>query len=88
MVAIRHDISYPLLCFQHALENEELTQHLGAAKDAQRQLTAEVGRSTPFHHKRETASTDNCFESRYQPGKTYVHLLPPVLCLSVARVRR
>uniref|UniRef100_H2RXI0 Trafficking kinesin protein 1 n=1 Tax=Takifugu rubripes TaxID=31033 RepID=H2RXI0_TAKRU len=26
----------------HALENEELTQHLGAAKDAQRQLTAEL----------------------------------------------
>lgn len=29
----------------YALENEELTQHLGAAKDAQRQLTAEVGQS-------------------------------------------
>lgn len=28
--------------FQYALENEELTQHLGAAKDAQRALTAEV----------------------------------------------
>lgn len=27
---------------QYAVENEELTQHLGAAKDAQRQLTAEV----------------------------------------------
>ncbi|XP_049585270.1 trafficking kinesin-binding protein 1 isoform X1 [Syngnathus scovelli] len=26
----------------HAVENEELTQHLGAAKDAQRQLTAEL----------------------------------------------
>lgn len=31
-----------LVCCQYALENEELTQHLGAAKDAQRQLTAEV----------------------------------------------
>lgn len=28
--------------FQYALENEELTQHLGAAKDAQRALTSEV----------------------------------------------
>uniref|UniRef100_A0A672Q6W7 Trafficking kinesin protein 1 n=1 Tax=Sinocyclocheilus grahami TaxID=75366 RepID=A0A672Q6W7_SINGR len=28
--------------FQYALENEELTQHLGAAKDAQRALTAEL----------------------------------------------
>lgn len=27
---------------QYALENEELTQHLGAAKDAQRALTSEV----------------------------------------------
>ncbi|XP_061675272.1 trafficking kinesin-binding protein 1-like isoform X2 [Syngnathoides biaculeatus] len=27
----------------YAVENEELTQHLGAAKDAQRQLTAELG---------------------------------------------
>lgn len=31
-----------LFLFQYAVENEELTQHLGAAKDAQRQLTAEV----------------------------------------------
>lgn len=30
------------VCFQYAVENEELTQHLVAAKDAQRQLTAEV----------------------------------------------
>ncbi|KAI4888060.1 hypothetical protein NFI96_019629 [Prochilodus magdalenae] len=30
------------VCFQFALENEELSQHLGAAKDAQRQLTAEL----------------------------------------------
>lgn len=28
--------------FQCTVENEELVQHLGAAKDAQRQLTAEV----------------------------------------------
>lgn len=28
---------------QYAVENEELSQHLLAAKDAQRQLTAEVG---------------------------------------------
>lgn len=27
---------------QYAVENEELSQHLLAAKDAQRQLTAEV----------------------------------------------
>lgn len=31
-----------LCILQYAVENEELTQHLGAAKDAQRQLTAEV----------------------------------------------
>ncbi|KAL2083887.1 hypothetical protein ACEWY4_019405 [Coilia grayii] len=29
-------------CKAYAVENEELTQHLGAAKDAQRQLTAEL----------------------------------------------
>lgn len=34
-----------MLFFQYALENEELTQHLGAAKDAQRALTAEVTRA-------------------------------------------
>lgn len=53
MVATRHDKSHFLLCSQHALENEELTQHLGAAKDAQRQLTAEVRPSTPSHHDRD-----------------------------------
>lgn len=31
-----------LVVYQYALENEELTQHLGAAKDAQRALTSEV----------------------------------------------
>lgn len=31
-----------LILFQCTVENEELVQHLGAAKDAQRQLTAEV----------------------------------------------
>lgn len=31
-----------MFILQYAVENEELTQHLGAAKDAQRQLTAEV----------------------------------------------
>lgn len=31
---------------QCAVENEELVQHLGAAKDAQRQLTAEVSGSS------------------------------------------
>lgn len=46
----RHDTYHFLLCSQHALENEELTQHLGAAKDAQRQLTAEVRQSTTFQH--------------------------------------
>lgn len=35
-------ISCACLCVQYAVENEELTQHLVAAKDAQRQLTAEV----------------------------------------------
>lgn len=35
--------------FQCAVENEELVQHLGAAKDAQRQLTAEVSGSPSFH---------------------------------------
>lgn len=30
-------------CWQYAIENEELTQHLRAAKDAQHQLTREVG---------------------------------------------
>lgn len=34
---------------QYAVENEELSQHLVAAKDAQRQLTAEV---TPRLHRR------------------------------------
>lgn len=38
-------VLFCLPCCQYALENEELTQHLGAAKDAQRQLTAEVGQS-------------------------------------------
>lgn len=46
-----HGVSHFLLCSQHALENEELTQHLGAAKDAQRQLTAEVRHSKTFQHK-------------------------------------
>lgn len=32
-----------------AVENEELVQHLGAAKDAQRQLTAEVSGSPDAH---------------------------------------
>lgn len=36
--------------FQYALENEELTQHLGAAKDAQRALTAEVTYKQTFKH--------------------------------------
>ena len=35
---------------QYAVENEELTQHLGAAKDAQRQLTAEVPQHGPYIH--------------------------------------
>lgn len=39
-------ILFCLCCLQYAVENEELTQHLGAAKDAQRQLTAEVRQST------------------------------------------
>lgn len=30
------------MCVQYAVENEELSQHLVAAKDAQRQLTVEV----------------------------------------------
>lgn len=51
MGTARRHISHFLLCSQHALENEELTQHLGAAKDAQRQLTAEVRRSRTFQHK-------------------------------------
>lgn len=34
---------------QCAVENEELVQHLGAAKDAQRQLTAEVSGSPSSH---------------------------------------
>lgn len=33
---------YLFFSLQYAVENEELTQHLSAAKDAQRQLTAEV----------------------------------------------
>lgn len=37
--------SVMFVIFQYALENEELTQHLGAAKDAQRALTAEVTRA-------------------------------------------
>lgn len=36
------EAQWPLAFFQCAVENEELAQHLGAAKDAQRQLTAEV----------------------------------------------
>lgn len=51
MDTARRDISHFLLCSQHALENEELTQHLGAAKDAQRQLTAEVRHFLTFQHK-------------------------------------
>lgn len=36
--------------FQYAVENEELTQHLGAAKDAQRALTAEVTCTHTMYH--------------------------------------
>lgn len=39
-------VLFCLWCLQYAVENEELTQHLGAAKDAQRQLTAEVRQLT------------------------------------------
>lgn len=35
-------------CLQYAVENEELSQHLAAAKDAQRQLTAEVTSKSLF----------------------------------------
>lgn len=77
MVATRHDI---FSCSQHALENEELTQHLGAAKDAQRQLTAEVRQSTPFSVK--ITPTVNALNLGKNPMIHSVHFLPPVLCLS------
>jgi len=38
------------VCSQYAVENEELTQHLGAAKDAQRQLTAEARQPAANQH--------------------------------------
>lgn len=78
--ATRHE-SYFLLCSQHALENEELTQHLGAAKDAQRQLTAEVRRCTPFHHNRDFLWRS--LEPRYQPDKKMI--LFPLLFVSQLR---
>ena len=42
---LKREADWPLGVLQCAVENEELVQHLGAAKDAQRQLTAEVSGS-------------------------------------------
>lgn len=89
VAATRHDVSNFLLCSQHALENEELTQHLGAAKDAQRQLTAEVRQSKPFQHNR-----DFLQRSRLQitvsnlgnnPGNTLCVFLFLLSCVSQLR---
>lgn len=67
-----------LLYLQYAVENEELTQHLGAAKDAQRQLTAEVSQTCNLLSVMSYCNTSSVHGHIFSPGPDNIKMEPTI----------